>query len=100
MSDVSVGYEGMDGAASQLQTAQENMVEQLQSLRSMIDNLVGGEFRTRLASPRFQASYEEWTSGAQQMLQGLEGMSGFLKQAVGGFQQLDTDLQSGASGLG
>jgi hypothetical protein len=65
MTDVTVGYEGMQSAASQLQQGQEQMTEQLQSLRSMIDSLVSGEFRTHLASPRFQESYEEWNSGAQ-----------------------------------
>jgi WXG100 family type VII secretion target len=99
MTDVSVGYEGMDSAASQLQQGQEEMTEQLQSLRSMIDSLVGGEFRTQLASPRFRESYEEWTQGAQQMLEGLDGMSSFLNQAVSGFQELDSNLSSGASGL-
>jgi WXG100 family type VII secretion target len=99
MTDVSVGYEGMQGAASQLQQAGENMTEQLQSLRSMIDSLVSGEFRTQLASPRFQESYEEWNSGAQQMLEGLNGMASFLNDAVGGFQDLDSQLQQGASGL-
>ena len=99
MTDVSVGYEGMDSAASQLQQGQEEMTEQLGSLRSMIDSLVNGSFRTQLASPRFQESYEEWSQGAQQMLEGLQGMSSFLNQAVGGFQDLDSQLQQGASGL-
>lgn len=99
MTDVSVGYEGMQSAASQLQQAEENMTEQLASLRSMIDGLVGGEFRTQLASPRFQESYEEWNTGAQQMMEGLQGMAGFLNQAVGSFQELDSNLQSGAGGL-
>lgn len=99
MTDVTVGYEGMQSAASQLQSGQQNMTEQLGSLRSMIDGLVGGEFRTQLASPRFQESYEQWNTGAQQMLEGLEGMASFLNQAVSGFQELDTNLQQGASGL-
>jgi WXG100 family type VII secretion target len=99
MTDVSVGYEGMQSGASQLQQAQENMTEQLGSLRSMIDGLVGGEFRTQLASPRFQESYEEWNTGAQQMMEGLQGMASFLNQAVSGFQELDSNLQQGASGL-
>jgi WXG100 family type VII secretion target len=89
----------MQSAATQLQQGQEEMTEQLQSLRSMIDSLVGGEFRTQLASPRFQESYEEWNSGAQQMLEGLNGMASFLSQAVSGFQELDSNLQAGASGL-
>jgi WXG100 family type VII secretion target len=99
MTDVSVGYEGMDSAASRLQQGQEEMTEQLQSLQSMIDNLVGGEFRTQLASPKFQESYEQWNQGATQMLEGLDGMSSFLNQAVSGFQELDSNLSSGASGL-
>jgi WXG100 family type VII secretion target len=99
MTDLSVGYEGMDSAASQLQQSQEEMTEQLQSLRSMIDGLVSGEFRTQLAFPRFQESYEEWSQGAQQMLEGLDGMASFLNQAVGGIQELDSQLQQRASGL-
>jgi len=99
MTDVSVGYEGMQNAASQLQQRQEEMTEQLQSLQSMIDSLVDGEFRTQLASPRFQSAYEEWSSGAQQMLQGLDGMASYLNQAVAGFQELDSNLSQGASGM-
>jgi WXG100 family type VII secretion target len=99
MTDVSVGYEGMSSAASQLQQGREEMTDQLQSLRSMIDGLVGGEFRTQLASPRFQDSYEQWTQGAEQMMEGLDGMASFLNQAVSSFQELDSNLQSGASGL-
>jgi hypothetical protein len=33
------------------------------------------------------------------MLEGLDGMASFLNQAVGGFQDLDSSLQQGASGL-
>jgi WXG100 family type VII secretion target len=99
MTDVSVGYEGMDSAASQLQQGREEMTDQLQSMRSVIDGLVGGEFRTQLASPRFQESYEQWTAGAEQMMEGLDGMASFLNQAVGSFQDLDSSLQQGASGL-
>jgi WXG100 family type VII secretion target len=99
MTDVSVGYEGMDSAASRLQQGQEDMTEQLQSLQSMIDSLVDGEFRTQLASPKFQESYQQWNQGATQMLEGLDGMSSFLNQAVTGFQELDSNLSSGASGL-
>jgi WXG100 family type VII secretion target len=99
MTDVSVGYEGMESAGQQLQQAQENMTEELQSLRSMIDGLVEDDFRTQLASPKFQGAYEEWSTGAQQMLQGLQGMASFLNDAVTGFQDLDSQLGQGASSL-
>lgn len=99
MTDVSVGYGGMESAASQLRSSQEEMSSQLQQLQSLISGLTDGEFRTQLASPRFQESYQQWTSGAQNMIEGLEGMASFLDQAVSGFEQLDTDLSQGASGL-
>lgn len=66
----------------------------------MINGLVDGEFKTDLASPKLQESYQEWTSGAQQMMQGLDGMAGFLNQAVGAFQDLGTQLSQGAGGRG
>jgi WXG100 family type VII secretion target len=99
MTDVSVGYGGLESAASQLRSSQEEMSSQLQQLQSMIGGLVDGDFRTQLASPRFQESYQQWTSGAQNMIEGLDGMASFLDQTVSGFQELDTNLSQGASGL-
>jgi WXG100 family type VII secretion target len=96
MADVSVGYDGVRQAASRLVSGQTEMSEKLQSLKSMVDQLVAGEFRTQMASPRFQESYQQWTTGAQNMIQGLEGMAGFLNNVVSGHQELDTRLAGGA----
>jgi WXG100 family type VII secretion target len=99
MVDVSVGYEGLQNAAGQLRTGQQDMDDKLQSLRSVIDELVGGEFRTQLASGKFQESYQQWSSGAQNMLEGLEGMAGFLGEVVTRYQELDSSLAQGGGGL-
>ncbi|MFE2750212.1 WXG100 family type VII secretion target [Streptomyces scopuliridis] len=96
MADVSVGYDGVQQAASRLISGQTEMSEKLQTLKSMVDQLVAGEFRTQMASPRFQESYQQWTTGAQNMIQGLEGMAGFLNNVVSGHQELDTRLAGGA----
>ncbi|WP_030376174.1 WXG100 family type VII secretion target [Streptomyces rimosus] len=96
MADVSVGYDGVQQTATQLRNGQTEMSEKLQALKAMVDQLVAGEFRTQLASPKFQESYQQWTTGAQNMIQGLEGMAGFLADVVRGHQELDQRLAGGA----
>ncbi|MET7750611.1 WXG100 family type VII secretion target [Micromonospora sp. NPDC005367] len=97
MTDVNVGYDGLQRAASQLRSGQTEMTQRLHALKSMIDQLVGSEFRTQLASGRFQDSYQQWSTGAQNMIDGLEGMSTFLNDVVREYQDLDNRL---AGGLG
>ncbi|MGK5629285.1 WXG100 family type VII secretion target [Streptomyces sp. URMC 123] len=96
MTDVRVGYDGVGQAAGQLQTAKNSMSEKLQSLKSMIDQLVASEFRTQMASSRFQESYQQWTTGTQNMIEGLEGMATYLRDVVREHQELDIRLAGGA----
>jgi uncharacterized protein YukE len=97
MVDVNIGYDGLHRAGAQLKSGQAEMGEKLKSLKSMIDQLVTGEFRTQLASGKFQDSYQQWTTGAQNMLTGLEGMGEFLNQVVREHQELDNKLAGGAA---
>lgn len=93
--DVNIGYDGLQRAAAQLTTGQAEINDRLQALKSMIDQLVTGEFRTQLASGRFQDAYQQWTSGAQDMISGLEGMATFLNDVMREHQDLDTRLAGG-----
>lgn len=95
MADISVSYEEIQAGARRLDQGRTNIEEQLESLRKMIDQLVQTSFRTQNASPKFQQSYQQWNSGTKQAIAGLEGMSAFLKKAVQGHQDLDTNLTSG-----
>ncbi|MFF9090189.1 WXG100 family type VII secretion target [Streptomyces sp. NPDC014991] len=96
MADVSVGYDGVQQAASRLISGHTEMSEKLQALKSMIDQLVASEFRTQLASSKFQQSYQQWTTGTHNMIQGLEGMAAFLNDVVRSHQELDARLAGGA----
>ena len=97
MTNINVGYDGLQRAAGQLRTGQSDMTQRLQALKSMIDQLVNSEFRTDLASGRFNDSYQQWSTGAQNMIDGLEGMSTYLGQVIQEYQELDNRL---AGGLG
>ncbi|RBY80898.1 type VII secretion protein [Geodermatophilus sp. TF02-6] len=91
-SNINVGYQELESCATQLSTAQQDMISELARLKSMIDNLVQGGFRTDLASGKFQQSYAQWDTGAKNVIQGLEGMSSFLKTTVKEHRDLDDRL--------
>jgi WXG100 family type VII secretion target len=98
MANVQVDYQQLETSANQLRTAQQDMEAQLTRLKSMIDGLVQTGFRTDIASGRFQASYEQWTTGAKQVMGGLEGMNQFLNLAITQHRELDSQLGQSTGG--
>jgi WXG100 family type VII secretion target len=92
VANVHVDYQELQRSASQLKSGQQDVEGQLSRLKSMIDNLVASGFVTDQASGKFQQSYEQWNSGARNVIAGLEGMSGFLQKAIAQHQQLDSEL--------
>ena len=49
---------------------------------------------TDSSSKQFQASYEQFNSGATKMIAGLTGMAQYLNSAAKAFQETDTQLAS------
>jgi len=98
MVNVNVDYAELERSANQLAAAKDDIDGQLRTLKGMIDSLVGGGFRTDLASVKFQQSYEQWNSGATNVMGGLEGMTSFLRTAIERHRALDSELgqQTGA----
>jgi len=92
MANVHVDYQQVQTSATQLKTAKEDINTQLMRLKSLVDGLVGSGFITDQASGKFQQSYEQWTTGAKNVIEGLEGMSSFLTTAIAQHQQLDQTL--------
>jgi WXG100 family type VII secretion target len=92
VANVHVDYQELQRNASQLKSGKQDIESQLGRLKSMIDNLVASGFVTDQASGKFQQSYDQWNSGAKNVIQGLDGMSTFLDKAVAQHQQLDTEL--------
>ncbi|HST86321.1 MAG TPA: WXG100 family type VII secretion target [Kineosporiaceae bacterium] len=91
---ITVKYEELQATAGQLRSGREEITTNLTRLRSLVDNLVASGFVTDQASGRFQQSYTQWNTGATNVLEGLEGMSTFLDQAIARHQQLDSELSS------
>jgi len=96
MANVLVDYQELTVTAGRLSTGQQEVEQQLMSLKAAVDQLVASGFVTDQASGRFQQSYQQWTTGAKNVMAGLEGMSGFLRKAIADHQQLDSGLAQSA----
>ncbi|MCX8672747.1 WXG100 family type VII secretion target [Bifidobacterium sp. B4001] len=94
MANVSVSYGDLDTAVSDLRNGHDTLVSELNTLKSKIDALVSGGFVTDRASGAFQQSYEEFTKGATQTVDGLNGMEDFLNKTKQSMTDLDTQLAS------
>ncbi|MGH3840213.1 MAG: WXG100 family type VII secretion target [Pseudonocardiaceae bacterium] len=93
---VKVNYDLVRDAASKIGTAKGEMEDQLKRLHTMVQNLQHEGFQTDLAAPKFQDSYTQWNTGANNVVGGLDGMSGFLNNVITQHQSLDQSLQQSA----
>ncbi len=93
---IKVDYEALQSTAGQLKSGQEEMVTQLNRLKGLVDSLVASGFVTDQASGQFQQSYQQWNSGTNNAIAGLQGMSQFLDTAIQRHQELDSSLSSQA----
>jgi WXG100 family type VII secretion target len=92
MANVNVTYQQMDDAGNKLSSAQTEIDDQLTALKSLVDQLVNDGYVTDSSSKAFSQSYEEFTTGARQVIEGLSGMAGYLHTAAQTFQEADTQL--------
>lgn len=71
------------------------------NVSSFTDGVAGDDGvgqQTDKASGAFQTSYDEFTTGATKTIQGLEGLSSFLKSSADAFSQVDQQLSSAIKG--
>ena len=94
MANVNVTYEEMRAAAGQLSKGMSDVDSTLQSLQTLVNQLVRGGYVTDRSSQQFEASYQEFTKGATQVMLGLGGMSTYLNKAADAFEQVDQQLAS------
>lgn len=91
-----LSFAQVENSANRLTREKEDIETRLTQLKGMIDELVTSSFVTEMASGRFQQDYDRWNTGAKQVIQGLQGMSTFLKTAVTKHRELDQSLSGGS----
>ena len=94
MANLNVTYDQMSQAASRLRQGQAEIEANLQSLRQLVAQLVQDGFTTTRASGAFDASYNEFSTGATKTVQGIDGMAMFLDRAAEALRSTDEQLAS------
>ena len=94
MANVSVTYQDMQSAGNRLKAGREEIEGNLKQLQRLVADLVAGGYVTDSSSKAFQSSYDEFTTGASQTIEGLNGMADYLVKAAETFEQADTQLAS------
>ncbi|MFR0558421.1 WXG100 family type VII secretion target [Pseudoscardovia radai] len=94
MANLNVSYADIEATVSRLQQGQSDLNQELQNLKSQVDDLVSSGFITDKASGAFQQSYQEFTDGATKTVNGLEGICDYLNKAQQAMQELDSQLAS------
>jgi WXG100 family type VII secretion target len=92
MANINVTYEQMDDAARRLDQGRDEMTRLLHDLKGLIDGLVASGFQTQSASSVFQTTYSDFTSGTTKAVDGLTGLSQFLRSAATAMQKTDEEL--------
>ena len=92
MANLNVTYDEMDDAARRLDSGRDQMTQLLTELKGLIDGLVASGFQTQSASGQFEHTYEEFTNGTKQAVEGLTGLAQFLRGAAQAMQRTDEEL--------
>ncbi|MBT1174510.1 WXG100 family type VII secretion target [Bifidobacterium sp. LC6] len=94
MANVNVTYDDLQRVKGDLEKGRQNLVSTLDQLKKTVDDLVTSGFVTDKASGAFQSSYEQFTKGATETVNGLNGMQQFLQKTQDALTQLDSSLAS------
>jgi len=98
MANINVTYEDLRATARQLTAGQEDLNNKLQELSAAVQTLTSEGFQAEHSSAAYRDSFEKFTTGTKQAVDGLEGLSQFLIQAADTMQQTDEGLASGLRG--
>lgn len=94
MSSLKVSYEDLATQSRALRDGQAEAEAILNKLRGQISALVNEGFVTQKASGAFDATFQEFTRGATQTLEALNGLAGFLDKSVEALASTDEQLAS------
>jgi uncharacterized protein YukE len=89
MADFGATYGEMEQMSNKLKDAKEDISNQLDNLKTAVDNLLGEDFKTQHASGKFGEGYGELTSGLKNAVVGVGDMGEALDGMMKAIQELD-----------
>lgn len=98
MANINVTYDDLRETAQRLIAGQQDLQNKLVELSNVVQNLTSNGFQAEQSSAAYRDSFEQFTTGTRQAVDGLEGLSKFLTSAADTLQQTDEGLASALKG--
>ena len=98
MANINVTYDDLRETAQRLIAGQQDLQNKLVELSNVVQNLTANGFQAEQSSAAYRDSFEQFTTGTRQAVDGLEGLSKFLTSAADTLQQTDEGLASALKG--
>ncbi|MBG6212260.1 MAG: WXG100 family type VII secretion target [Cryobacterium sp.] len=92
MANINVSYQELNSSADRLVAGRDDINAKLAQLQSLIGSLVSSGFVTDKSSGAFNASYEQFTNGARATINGLDGLSNYLRTTATTLSEVDAQL--------
>jgi WXG100 family type VII secretion target len=91
--DIAISHERMKSEASNLTNTRNQLENDLTTLQSKIQQLVGEGFVTKDASVSFAEAHDRWTTAAKSCVSELDLMSQYLSKTSDAFASVDQQFK-------
>jgi WXG100 family type VII secretion target len=97
MSLIKVTSEDLASASARLSSGSQEIDNQLASMRSLVQSLVGGDWQGT-ASSSFDTLYQQWNTSAANLREALDGISRLLANAGTAYAATEQQIQQSMHG--
>lgn len=94
MANITVSYEEMETAATNLDTGRGEIIEKLQAMQKQIQGLVASGFVTEQASAKFESAYNDYTVSANTVVEKLTEIQQFIRDVAKAHREMDSQIAS------
>jgi WXG100 family type VII secretion target len=98
MANLNVTYDDLRETAQRLLAGRDDLNSKLTELSGLVQTLTSNGFQAEQSSAAYRDSFDQFTTGTRQAVEGLEGLSKFLVSAADTLQQTDEGLASSIKG--
>ena len=98
MANLNVTYDELREAAQRLLAGKDDMQQKLAELSNLVQTLTSNGFQAEQSSAAYRDSFDQFTTGTRNAIDGLDGLSKFLVSAADTLQQTDEGLANAIKG--
>ena len=92
MSDIKLDYSQIEGTATKLKSAKENIVPMINKLQTEVNSLLGDGMVFKESSPALRESYHQFNASLHKAVEGIESFSKMFTQIKDSMSENDATM--------